>query len=190
MPIDRTTYFSELHEHRDAFRAFLTARVGSSEDAEDILQNSLAKAVQRSAQIHDDQKIVPWFYQILRHAIIDHYRSRGALKRRNDAVRTLVAALEEDATVPPSWEPQLCACLGGIIELLPSPNSDLVRRVNLEGESVQAVADQLGLTANHANVILHRSRKTLRTKLENICGYCATEEACLDCDCAESSPQL
>jgi len=161
------------------------ARVGSSEDAEDILQNSLAKAVQRASEIRDGQKIVPWFYQILRYAIIDHYRSQGAVRRRDAAVHTLTKSLGEDSTIPPAWAPQLCACLGGMIETLASPNSELVRRVDLEGESVQAAADQLGLTANHASVILHRTRKTLRTKLEDFCGPCATEETCLDCDCAE-----
>jgi len=172
-----------LSAQRTAFKAFITSRVGSASDAEDILQINLAKAVQRSLEIHDGQKIVTWFYQILRHAIIDHYRTQGAVRRRDAAVKTLVTSLEQDTTIPSSWEPQLCVCLGGIITSLPTPNSELVQRVDLEGESVQVVAEQLGLTANHASVILHRTRKTLRTKLENFCGLCATEEACRDCDC-------
>ena len=70
-----------LQENRGAFRAFLASRLGNEADAEDLLQASLVKALQRAEEIRDDEKIVPWFYQVLRHAMIDHVRSRRAALR-------------------------------------------------------------------------------------------------------------
>ena len=173
----------ELNAQRNAFKAFLTARVGSAAEAEDILQNGLLKAVQRAGELQDDTKLTAWFYQLLRHAIVDHYRTQGARRKRNDALGTLVASLGEDVTPPPkAWDAQLCRCLGGVVDTLKPRHAELLRRVDLNGESVQAAAKALKMTPNNASVILHRARKELRTRLETFCGACA-EGACLDCNC-------
>jgi RNA polymerase sigma factor (sigma-70 family) len=174
----------ELNAQRDAFKAFLTARVGSAAEAEDILQNGLLKAVRRAGDLQDDARLSAWFYQLLRHAIVDHYRSRGARARRDDALGRLVASLGEDvAPAPKSWEAQVCGCLGSVVDTLPPQHAGLLRRVDLDGEPVQAAARALKMTPNNASVILHRARKELRARLEAFCGACA-EGACLDCNCA------
>ncbi len=171
-----------LHAQREVFKAFLAARVGSSADAEDILQNSLIKAVRHVSEIHDERKTVPWFYQILRHAVIDHYRGRDARRRHGEALGILASRLENDITIPPSWEPHLCLCLNEIIDTLSPQHAKLLRRVDLEGQQVQATAAELGFTSNHVSVTLHRARKELRSRLETFCGDCA-DTGCLDCDC-------
>lgn len=179
-----TDLAAALNAHRNAFKAFLTARVGSEAEAEDILQNGLLKAVQRAGELQDDAKLTAWFYQLLRNAIVDHYRSRGARRRRDDALGTLVASLGEDvAPAPKAWEAQLCGCLGSVVDTLKPQYAELLRRVDLNGESVQAAARALKMTPNNASVTLHRARKELRIRLEAFCGACA-EGACLDCNCA------
>jgi RNA polymerase sigma-70 factor (ECF subfamily) len=172
-----------LNAQRNAFKAFLAARVGSEAEAEDILQNGLLKAVQRAGELKDDAKLTAWFYQLLRHAIVDHYRSSGARRRRDDALGTLVASLGEDvAPAPKAWDAQLCRCLGSVVDTLKPQHAELLRRIDLDGETVQSAARALKMTPNNASVTLHRARKELRTRLEAFCGACA-EGACLDCNC-------
>ncbi|MDI1318934.1 MAG: sigma-70 family RNA polymerase sigma factor [bacterium] len=176
-----------LNEQRTAFKAFLVARVGSA--AEDILQNGLLKALKRADELQDDAKLTAWFYQVLRNAVIDHYRSHAAGRRRNDAFGTTIAALGEDlAAAPPGWEAQLCTCLGSVVDTLKPVHAELLRRVDLNGESVQAAAKALQITPNSASVTLHRARKDLREKLQTFCGACA-DGACLDCDCVPGKRQ-
>ncbi|MBA3849871.1 MAG: RNA polymerase subunit sigma-70 [Opitutus sp.] len=183
MPSDATQLARALHAHRNAFKAFLAARVGSEAEAEDILQNGLVKALRHGADVRDGEKAVAWFYQLLRNSLVDYYRSKGAAQRRDDTLGTLVAALEEDMVTAQTFEAKICACLGGVVDTLKPPQAELLRRVDLNGESVQDAARALGLSANHASVTLHRARKDLKAKLEAFCGDCA-EGACLDCDCA------
>lgn len=171
-----------LNAQREAFRAFLVARVGSAAEADDILQNNLLKALQRSGDLQDDAKLTAWFYQMLRNAVIDHYRSRAAGRRRDNTLGTTLAALGEDIA-PPDWEAQLCGCLGSVVDTLKPAHAELLRRVELNGESVQDAARALKITPNSASVTLHRARKELRDKLRAFCGACA-DGACLDCDCA------
>jgi RNA polymerase sigma-70 factor (ECF subfamily) len=174
-----------LNAQSAAFKAFLVARVGSEAEAEDILQNGLLKALRRAGELQDEAKLTAWFYQLLRHAVIDHYRSRAAGRRRDDALGTTLAALGEDIA-PPDWEAQLCTCLGSVVDTLKPAYAALLRRVDLNGESVQDAAKALKLTPNNASVTLHRARRDLREKLKSFCGACA-DGACLDCDCAPVS---
>ena len=177
------TIANALNDQAAMFKAFLAARVGSEVDAEDILQNGLVKAMRRADDLRDDAKLTAWFYQLLRNSIVDHYRSRGAARRRDDSLGSLVAALGEDVeSGPKGWEPQLCACLGGVVDTMKPRDAELLRRVELEGESVKDAARAMRITPNNASVLLHRARKDLRQRLESFCGACA-EGACLDCDC-------
>lgn len=174
--VDPASVTAKLLAQRDVFKAFLTARLGNAADAEDLLQNGLVKALERSAEIKDDDKVVAWFYQVLRHVLIDHVRSRQAAARRDDAWANTASTVTDD----PEAERTLCGCFERMLPTLKTTHAELIRRVELQGEPVAQVARALGLTANHASVTLHRARKELREKLITFCGDCA----CLDaCDC-------
>ena len=88
-PLSRPTSASEsLHallDHHAAFLGFVQRRVQDRALAEDILQSAYVRALQRADTVRDRSAIVPWFYSVLRNAIIDHARSRqsenGALER-------------------------------------------------------------------------------------------------------------
>ncbi len=165
-----------LLAHRPAFKAFLVSRLGNPADADDVLQNGLIKALERSHELKDDEKVVAWFYRILRNAIVDHARSRTAATRRDHAWADDAATLAGD----PDAERQLCACFEKLLPGLKPAHAELLRRVELQGEPVAHAATALGLTPNHASVQLHRARAELRGKLIAFCGDCA----CLDdCGC-------
>src|SRR5215213_9100139 len=69
---------SRLLEAREKFLGYIRKRVNDPELAEDILQDSLLRAIQAAANLRDKRRLVPWFYRILQHAIVDAYRRRGA----------------------------------------------------------------------------------------------------------------
>lgn len=165
-----------LLAHRHAFRAFLASRLGNEADAEDLLQNGLVKALQRADEVRDGEKVVAWFYQVLRHVLIDHVRSRQAAAKRDEAWVTQAATLADD----PEAERHLCACFEKLLPTLKPAQAELLRRVELQGESVGRVAIALGITANSASVTLHRARAELRKRLVDFCGDCACLE---DCGC-------
>lgn len=180
------TIANALNDQGAAFKAFLAARVGSEAEAEDLLQNGIVKALRHADDLRDDTRLTPWFYQLLRNAVVDHYRSRGSARRRDESLGNLIAALGEDiAAAPAGWEPQICGCLGGVIDTLKPREAGLLRRVELEGMSVKEAAKAMKLTPNNASVMLHRARKELRKRLAAFCGACA-DGACLDCECART----
>lgn len=180
---DRTasqTSADALLAQRAKFKAFLVSRVGNAADAEDILQNGLLKAMQRSHEVRDETKLTAWFYQLLRHALIDHVRSR---KSSSTLDRTWT---EEVTAAPPEVERVLCGCFEALLPGLKPIQGALLRRVEIEGQPVAQAATELGITPNSASVTLHRARAVLREQLQEFCGDCA-RGACLDCDCPPSA---
>lgn len=167
----------ELH----TFTAFARRRVGDPHLADDVVQESLLKAVKAADRLGEDDNITAWFYRILRRTIIDLYRRRDAAGRAHDRLTT-----ELDA--PPDADEQRTAC-ACVETLLPALNPDyaaLIRRLDLEEQPPESVAAQLGVTANNLRVRHHRARQQLRERLEQTCQMCATH-GCLDCTCDEAA---
>lgn len=172
-----------LLEDESAFRRFVRRRVGEEALVYDILQQSLTRAVASAHSLHSEDSALTWFYRILRHAIADYYRAQGAEARRNQAF------LEESTISGTLQEPSLdevraaaCACLHDLIPTLRGNYADLIRRIDLGGESPEQVAGELKISRNNLTVRLHRARQSLRASLEDACGICS-KHGCLNCTC-------
>lgn len=172
-----------LLDHESAFRRFLRRRLDNDAVAEDLLQQSFVRAVQHQHSLRNDQSVVAWFYRVLRNTIIDYYRSQSAESRRNEAFLQEVTHLGED-TAPPVDEMKTiaCQCLHSIIPQLKETYADLLRRIDLEGQSPAQVAKDLNVTPNNLTVRLHRARQALRNGLERLCGICS-KHGCFNCSC-------
>ena len=164
--------------HRE-FLGFLQSRVGSRALAEDILQDAFVRGIGKQGSLRDDESAVAWFYRILRNAVVDHYRRRGAEARGLE-----ILGRDGDPEVPlgPDLEHAVCACVRDVVGALKPEYGDILRRVDLEEIPLAEASHQLGLTANNATVRLHRARAALRKLLGEVCGAC-TEHGCLSCAC-------
>ena len=166
------------------FLSFLQPRVGSREVAEEILQAAFVKGIEKSATLRDGETAIPWFYRLLRNALIDH-RRHGAARRRGHE-RYVAENPEPTTETDAALEGAVCACVDDLVPTLKAEYADVLRRVDLQGASVADVAAALGVTPNNASVRLHRAREALRRRLEQTCGTC-TEHGCLDCTCEKSA---
>jgi RNA polymerase sigma-70 factor (ECF subfamily) len=164
--------------HRD-FLGFLERRVGSRSEAEDILQEAFVRGVERADSLREGESAIAWFYRTLRNAVIDRHRRRGAASRALEAF-----ARELDSEVEPSADVRqtVCACVRVLSDTLKPEYADALRKIDVEGMSVQAYAAEIGIAANNAGVRVHRAREALRKRVTLSCGTCA-EHGCLDCTC-------
>jgi RNA polymerase sigma-70 factor (ECF subfamily) len=163
---------------RERFLAFVQRRISDPELAEDVLQSSLLKAVEALPQLKDEERLVPWFYSILRNSIIDSYR-RGASQGQQvelDLAAELPDELaeEDDRTV--------CSCFEALIPSLKPEYREVLQSLDLDKQPTEDVAASLGLSSTNLKVRRHRARQALRRRLEETCRVCA-EHHCLDCTC-------
>jgi RNA polymerase sigma-70 factor (ECF subfamily) len=159
------------------FVAFARKRVGDPHLAEDLVQESLLKALQAGKKPSPNEDVIAWFYRILRRSIIDLYRRTDARKRALENFRA-----ELPTIVTPEAERAICQCLNRLLPDLPDQYRELLERVDLGGETIKEAAAALGVTVNNLTVRLHRARRQMRDRLEQFCRDCSTA-ACVDCSC-------
>ncbi len=170
-----------LLAHRARFLGFVRARVSDREAAEDVLQVAYTKAFERPSDVPAGHE-VPWFYRVLRNAVIDRHRRFNVERRQREQ-------WELDPTRVPDTAPKgrLCRCTMKALASLKPQHAAIIKEVDLLGRSVVDVARTEGLSATNAYVRLHRARRTLGQRLRDICRSCA-DNACVDCHCKDSAP--
>lgn len=166
-----------LIENLQTFVAFTRKRVGDPHLAEDIVQDSLLKALRSDRKPKVGEDVVAWFYRILRHSIIDLYRRRDV---RKNALEQFEKELSEEPDA--AAKRVVCQCMKRLLPGLPEQYRDLLQRIDLDGASPKEAATALGLTPNNVTVRLHRARQKLRAGLEQTCKVCS-KHGCLDCTC-------
>ena len=146
--------------------------------AEDILQAAFVRGLERGAGVQEE-KVVAWFYRVLRNAVIDHYRHRSTSAQAMEVWgRDFIESQEPEAGL----QQEICQCVSGLLQTLKPEYRDALRIVDLEEGRLSDLAQQSGITAENAAVRIHRARKALRHRVEQACGTCA-DHGCLDCHC-------
>jgi RNA polymerase sigma-70 factor (ECF subfamily) len=165
--------------HRE-FLAFLEARLPSRAAAEEVLQAAFARTLERGGAIRDTESAVAWFYRLLRNALTDYYRRRGA------EARALEQHAKESQTVDEqALQATVCGCMKALLPNLKPEYAELLQRVDLQEQPIGQIAAELSITPNNAGVRLHRARQALKRELERSCGTCAAH-GCLDCTCSDA----
>jgi len=168
----------ELLQSRERFVSYVARRVSDPELAQDIVHDSLVRALKAGPQLRDADALVPWFYRILRNAVTDEYRRRGTAAGRIEYRDEL-----PDVIDPEGEEAQaLCECFRGLLPGLKPEYAEMIDLLELRQEPTEAVAAKLGVTPANLKVRRHRARQALRRELEQACGSCA-DGSCLVCDC-------
>jgi len=168
---------NKLLDHRAKLLAFVRGKISNPALAEDILQDSLLKALRAAPELRDEENLVPWFYRILNNAIIDYYRRRATASKYRAAYSE-----EAEPAVEPEDEAALCVCFRELIPTLKPEYAGLIEELELSGGDPAQAARRLGLTRNNLKVRRHRARQALRQRLEETCRLCA-KHGCLDCTC-------
>jgi RNA polymerase sigma-70 factor (ECF subfamily) len=182
--IDESNLQPLVENHR-TFLRFLERRVGSREEAEDILQEAFSRATVAAAggagdADADEESIVRWFYRVLRNAVIDHYRRKAAANR---ALEAFAAELDE-VVPPPEVQHEICGCVRTLARTLKPEYAEALEQIDVAGMPVKAFAEARGISASNAGVRVFRAREALRKQVVRSCGTCA-EHGCLDCTCGK-----
>jgi len=161
------------------FVAFARNRLGDHHLAEDVVQESLIKALTADRHPETDEETTTWFYRILRRSIIDVYRKQGARSRALERFEKEFPETPDD-----EGEKELCKCFHRLLPLVPEQYRKVLDEVDLKGNDPDSVSAKLGLTRNNLTVKLHRARKHMRKALTANCGACGVH-GCLDCTCGK-----
>lgn len=177
--VETNTALQTLLDQRGRFLAFLERRVQDAGLAEDILQSAYVRAMQREDELEAQESVVGWFYRVLRNAVIDQYRRRTT---ENKAMEEWGRELGSQLSLRDEDVREVCGCVVLVMEALSPDYAELLRAVEMGGQSLQEYARTHNLSASNAGVRAHRARAALRRELIRVCGACG-EHACVDCGC-------
>ena len=173
----------DLLTQRPSFHGFLVKRLHDPVLADDLLQDAYGRALSQLDTLRDRSASTAWFYALLRNAVADHHRR---LRTRERALAGLARELG-DATEPgPSAAPRACRCVARLARALDPPYAQALERIEIDGLSVRALAEEAAITPNNAAVRVFRARAALRRDVRATCGACAAT-GCHDCDCEHSA---
>jgi RNA polymerase sigma-70 factor (ECF subfamily) len=167
-----------LLRDRERFLRFLQRRLGSREEAEDLLQEAYLRGIGRLGGLREREKVTAWFTRILKNSLTDRHRRRAAERRA-------LERLSSDPTESPGGQElqeAACDCVHELLPTLRAEYAEALRRVDLGGARVADFARDAGISAGNASVRLHRARAAMRRRLLETCGCCA-EHGCTGCDC-------
>jgi RNA polymerase sigma-70 factor (ECF subfamily) len=152
------------------FRFALPRLGGNEDDAEEIVQRVLIRAIPRLATYRGEATLLTWLCTFCRHEI-------AAFHERADNVREvsffddrpeMVAVLEALSTIGPDdpetalWRRELSSLVQLTLDHLPSRYGDALEWKYIQGQSVSEIADRLGLGYKAAESLLTRARAAFR----------------------------
>jgi RNA polymerase sigma factor (sigma-70 family) len=173
-----------LVESRQELLGFLRRRLGSREEAEDLLQRFSLRALERASDLRDVRTVRGWLGRVLASTIADHQRRVVRGRRREVAMEQ--SDIESFAVEPDDeLDGAVCNCLYKLLPTLKPEYAEVIWRADILGEPRDRIAASLGTTLNNVTVRVHRGRQALKRRLEEMCLTCPVHSF-LDCRCDEA----
>ncbi|MBA4208238.1 MAG: RNA polymerase subunit sigma-70 [Parvibaculum sp.] len=173
-----------LVEAQQEILHFLQNRLRDRHEAEEVLQRFSLRALERASQLRDVRTVRGWLGRVLATTIVDH--QRAAIRRRKREAEIDPDSLENQAAEPDAeLDAAICNCLYRLLPTLKAEYADIIWRADILGEPRDRLAASLGTSLNNVTVRLHRGRRALRKRLEEMCRTCPIH-GFLDCHCEKA----
>lgn len=190
--IDPDRFQALLTPHRDLLRGYVHRLVGHPADADDLVQDTLVKAMQRLGTLRSEAAFRSWLLRIATHTCVDHLR-----KQKRWRPLSQVYAEEECASTPGHREevqasmsdPQFVfdarehiafcfTCVGRSLE--PMQQAAVILREVL-GYGNREAAEILGVSESVLRHRLSEGRQHMQTTFDGLCALVGKQGACWQC---------
>jgi len=140
---------------------------GDPTTADDIVQDTVERALKFSAQYERGTNLRAWVYQILFSVFVTRYRRS---RREKNALRVLASdpcawTMPERFAAPDTSAP-LTPTTQGKLDALPETFRSVLKLVDLDELTYREAANELGVPVGTVMSRLHRGRKLLATQLQ------------------------
>jgi len=151
---------SEIVELIPALRAFARTFHRNASDADDLVQETLARALANIAQFDHGTRLKSWLFTIMRNTFCTRFR---IAKREAPGSKKCVSGV---GVVLPSQEWTIRAKeLEEACTLLPDPYREVLEYVVIEGRSYDAAAEKFGCAIGTVKSRINRARQQLAARL-------------------------
>lgn len=143
-------------------RRYAFSLTGDRDIADDMVQDTLERALRKRHLWHRRGSIRSWLFRILYRRCIDHFR-RG----HPDTVPAETEVVDNAMSQPANQEARIdCLEVSAAMARLPAEQRSVVLLVALEGLPYDEIAEIVGVPIGTVRSRLSRARETLRTMRE------------------------
>jgi RNA polymerase sigma factor (sigma-70 family) len=169
---------STIHKEQGKLLHFISTRMPTAEDAEDVLQDVFYEFVETTREAEPLERAVAWLYRVARNKITDWYR-----KRRPDRFEDTIVHQEEDdeplllrdilsSMDRPADQQMLLKAISEelteALDLLPENQREVFVMHELEGLSLKQIAEQTNTPIKTVISRKHYAVKFLREELREL----------------------
>lgn len=172
---------ASLHGDKEAFRelfepylpqlfSFIFNSVRNSQDAEDILQETMVRAFLNLRSFRQDSSIKTWAYKIASNLTIDFQRKRKIKTTSLNEIDGYNVEVVDRGSTPEELYSQAqdaSAISKALGDLTPEHREVVVLR-EMEGQSYEEISRSLGLSVGTVMSRLHYARKSLQKSLKGL----------------------
>ncbi len=167
------------------YRFALPRLNGDVEAAKDVVQATLGKAMRGLAGFRGDSGLFTWICRICRNEVVEYLRARNrsghvVLMDDHPSLRAAVESIEapeEFDLVRSCGRDEAARLVRAVLDRLPANYGDALEWKYLEGHSVEAIGQRLGIGTIAAQSLLARARIAFREGLESVFGAEAADVA-------------
>lgn len=152
-------------EFSQPLKGFISRRISSQQDAEDILQEVFLKIHNNIENLTEERKVSAWIYKITRNTIIDYYRRHDKIIDSSALLEELVIESDEGL----SLNDEITSCLRGMVDSLPQNYKQAVLLTEFEDLTQKEYSEKMGLSISGGKSRVQRARKILKELLLDCC---------------------
>jgi RNA polymerase sigma-70 factor, ECF subfamily len=159
------TFRVQLKALLPRLRRFGCVLTGRSEEADDLLQDALEKALMRESQFEPGTRLDSWMYRIMQTTWIDHKRAEARRNRRFSPMPEGFDAAGEDGERTAMSRLELKAVRAAMAQL-PEDERATLALVSLDGMTYREAADTLDIPIGTVMSRISRARARLLAMLD------------------------
>jgi len=177
---DKKAFEKLISEYSQRLFRYLYRMVGSIEDAEDILQETLASAYSHLHQFRGESLFSTWLYRIainlackaLRERKLDCFHNKVCLREDHnldkDGIRSVELTDQNPDALKMAIEDDIAERIRQAVARLPARLAEVVTLRELEGCDYHEISNRLGIPVGTVMSRLHRGRLKLAKNLRRM----------------------
>jgi len=158
--LKRRAFRTALSQSRDRLYRTAYAWCHQPDLADDLVQQTLCKALQSQGQLKDVEATEAWLFRIMANCLTDYRRSRREILTGEE-----IEIVDSRTPEHEAYEQEIVRRVRSAVAKLPLEQRQVVSLVDLEGFTYATVAEILDIPVGTVMSRLCRGRRALREKL-------------------------
>lgn len=150
----------ELINEMEGLHKFAWRLTGNKPDADDLLQSTVLRALEKKHLFQDNTNLFRWTSKIMFHQFASSYRRKTKFESQYDPE----PYIENSSTKPDQQTNLECSEMGDALAKLPKEQRDVIMLVCAKGLKYHQVADKLNIPLGTVRSRLARAREQLQNQ--------------------------